>query len=372
MSSASEGRIRTAGLVSEAIRIGRAAPVTSIVTVTIAAAVCAVTLATTGQTVAAEQAVLARIDDAGTRLVVAVDDNGTAGIDTNAFDRIAALSTVDWVIGLGFAEDGRNSQIGRAAQPVPTRDLWGTIPDVIEINGRQPRPGEGLAGQDAVATLGLIEPVGSVDRGDAQIAIVGEFTAQDPLSEFNRSILTTPDPETDKTLRSVYVLAKRPQDVAGLTMAIPALLGADDPTQIRLETSATLADVRAAVAGELGRFSRRLVLGAVGVGLLLAGFVVYTSVTLRRQDFGRRRALGATRGDIVALVATQYTMSALAGVGIGTTTGLYLVNRWTGAPPDWTFATAVATLILITTLIATIPPALIAAYRDPVHVLRVP
>lgn len=372
MSSHSDLGIRTGTLLSEATRIALATPVTSVVTVIIAAAICVVILGTTGQTVAAEQAVLARIDDAGTRLVVAVDDSGTAGIDAGAVDRIASLSSVDWVIGLGFVEDGRNSQIGQAAEPVPIRELWGTIPDVIVINGRQPNAGEGLAGINAVATLGLTLPIGGLDRGDTQIAIVGGFTAADPLTDLNRSILTTPIPQTDATLRSVYVLAKRPQDVWGLATAVQSLLGTHDPTQVRLETSSTLADVRATVAGELGRFSRRLVLGALGVGLLLVGFVVYSSVTQRRQDYGRRRALGAARVDIIALVATQYSISAVVGITVGTGLGLYLAHRWTGSSPDWRFAAAVATLTLISTLVATVPPALVAAYRDPVRALRVP
>jgi hypothetical protein len=69
----------------------------------------------------------------------------------------------------------------------------------------------------------------------------------------------------------------------------------------------------------------------------------YSSVTLRKQDFGRRRALGATRTNIVTLVAVHYFPVA-----------------------------AIATLALIVTIIAALPPALIAAQRDPVRVLRVP
>lgn len=366
------GAIRPLALVSEAVRIAVSAPVASSMTAVIVAAVCGVILVTTGQTVAAERDVLARIDDAGTRMVIAIDDQGDAGIDPEAVERIAALSTVEWVIGLGYARDGRNANIGPASDPVPIRALWGTFPEVISINGRMPNVGEGIAGSQAVAALGMTLPVGAVNIGDAEIAIVGGFSATEPLATLNRSILTIPDPDATALVRSLHVLAANPRDVAALSHAVASLLGADDPTAVRFETSATLADVRVAVAGELGRFSRRLVLGALGAGLVLVGLAVYSSVTLRRQDFGRRRALGATRSTIVALVAIHYTLVAAAGIAIGTVVGSYLVTRWTNTPPDGEFTLAVSVLTLLATLVATVPPALVAAYRDPVLVLRVP
>jgi hypothetical protein len=97
-----------------------------------------------------------------------------------------------------------------------------------------------------------------------------------------------------------------------------------------------------------------------------------SSVTLRKQDFGRRRALGATRTNIVTLVAIHYLLVAAIGITTGISIATIVTIRWTDAPPDTTFTTAIALLALIVTIIAALPPALIAAYRDPVRVLRVP
>lgn len=366
------GAVRPMALISEAARIAFSTPAASLVTAAIVGAVCAVILVTTGQTVQAEQDVLGRIDDAGTRLVVAIDDRGTANIDPHAVDRIAALSNVQWVIGLGYAQDARNANIGSAATPVPVRTLWGAFPDVIAINGRAPKIDEGIAGDLATRTLGMSVPVGGVDVEGIQIAIVGGFVANKPLQDLNRSILRAPPADDTTPLRSVHVVATSPREVAGLTTAIAMLLAADDPTAIRFDTSQTLADVRAAVAGELGQYSRSLVLGALASGLALASLAIYASVTLRRQDFGRRRALGATRMTIVALVTTHYALVAMPGIAVGVATGTYFFVRWTGAAPDVRFSIAVAILTLLATLVATIPPSLFAAYRDPVRVLRVP
>ncbi len=290
------------GLISEGVRIAWSSPVASVMVGLIVAAVCAVILATTGQTVRAEQDVLARIDEAGTRTITAVDDQGTANIPVTAVDRVAELSGVEWVVGFGFAIDSRNSQLGRGGTPVATRVVWGELPDVISVNGRLPEPGEALVGPAAQTTLGLAHPVGGIDLDDDQAPVVGGFDASDPLTFLNPTILLAPDPGVADvaTLRSVHVLADSPEKVATLTPAIAAVLGAQDPTGVRFETSETLAQLRAAVAGELGHFGRNLILATLAASLLLTALVVYGSVTLRRQDFGRRRALGAGRATITA------------------------------------------------------------------------
>ncbi len=295
MFSRSERHITLGGLVGEAGRVAVATPVGSALIGLIVAAVCATAIATTGQTVRAESDVLSRIDQLGTRVVAAFDDQGTAAIDPASVERIGSLSTVDWVMGVGFAHDGRNANIGPAATPVPIRTYYGELPDIVHLDGRQPRPGEVIVGDQAAATLGLILPVGGVDIDATEASIVGGFHADDPLGDLNHTMLAAPNANNEKTLRALYVLADNPADVATLTGAVAALLGAKQPAAVRYETSETLAELRAAVAGELGRYSRRLVVAALAVGLVLVAIVVYSTVTLRRQDFGRRRALGATR-----------------------------------------------------------------------------
>ncbi|MEN8040687.1 MAG: FtsX-like permease family protein [Actinomycetota bacterium] len=373
MSSRSDTRMGTLSVVSEAWRVAVSAPVASGMLLIVVAAVVGSILATTGQTVRAEQDVLARIDEAGTRLIVVSDVDGSGHIPNDAVDRIAALSRVDWAFGVGYAVDARNSAIGNGATPAAVRTMWGGLPDVIDTNGRTPQPGEAIAGIVAADTLGLAVPVGGIDTRDIQLAVVGGFTASDPLQGLNTSLLAEPGPEAaDALVRSVYVLAETPDDVALIADAVPTVLGAEDPFAIALETSETLADVRAAVAGELGRFSRSLIAAVLAAGLILTTLIVYASVTARRQDFGRRRALGATRGVIVGLVVTQTTLLTTIGIAIGTAVGTALTIRWTTQLPDTEFLTAIASLTLLASIIAATPPAVLAAWRDPVHVLRVP
>ncbi len=151
------------------------------------------------------------------------------------------------------------------------------------------------------------------------------------------------------------------------------MLDAADPTSIGVETSATLAGIRAAVQGELGEYGRQLV-----TLILAVGFVSWWRSTCTGRspsaaaNFGRRRALGASRTTIITLITTQTLLVALIGATLGTLIGGTLVRRWTDTPPDLPFSIAIATLATLTATIAAIPPALIAAYRDPVRILRVP
>jgi putative ABC transport system permease protein len=205
------------------------------------------------------------------------------------------------------------------------------------------------------------------------LAVVGWFDASDPLSFLDRSLLEAADPaDPDPVLRSIHVLADRPEQVAAVAEAVMAVLDPLDPASVGVETSEALAQIRAAVQGELGTFGRRLVLMVLGAGLVLVGLNMYGTVTTRRRDFGRRRALGASRGAIVALVTFQTAITGIVGAAAGTLIGGGVVWRLTGDPPDLQFAFAVATLAVLATIAAALPPAAVAANRDPVKILRVP
>ncbi len=113
-------------------------------------------------------------------------------------------------------------------------------------------------------------------------------------------------------------------------------------------------------------------LGVLAAGLLLVALTLIGAVSQRRRDFGRRRALRASRSTVVALVLLQTSAAALVGVAAGGVAGLVLVNRLAGSLPSPGFTFGVVVLTLLTALLAAVPPAVLAAYRDPVRILRVP
>lgn len=376
---------RPVALAGEGVAIARSQPVATVVTALVVAAVCAVILLTTGQSAAAEARVVARIDSAGTRTLVLSDPNGQAVINADSVAAVRALSGVRWVIGLTGVSDVRNTALGDAGRPVAARTIYGDLPTEINLNIGPPPPGTALAGQAALDQLGATHPAAGIAGTTYDTAVIGIFHAAEPLAFLNTSILiasTLDDPadealpgtrpSTQGTLSELYVMVDRVDDVERITRAAPTVLRADNPNAVLVTTPQQLVDLREVISSELGDSSRRAMLLVLAVGLVIVALTLAGAVSQRRRDFGRRRALGASRTAIVALVITHTAVGALIGLLIGGTAGVLGVWRLAGSLPTVPFIAGVAALTLLTALLAAIPPATLAALREPVRILRVP
>ncbi len=356
--------------------MARTQPIASTVTTIVVTAVCAVILATVGQSAAAEARILATIDDAGTRTIVISDPTGRAVLHPDSVQAVQSLSGVDWALGLGPVTDVRNAALGSAGRAVPARRAYGSIPVAVRVvGGRAPAPGEAIASQAGLPILGSQRPAGGVRGEGIDSPLVGTFAAVDPLTSLDGSLLVwtaIAEREEGQTLRQLVVVASSVDSVGSLIATIPSVLHVDDRTQLRVATPASLLDLRSIVAADLANSSRQQLLVVLGVGLVVITVTLSGAVAQRRRDFGRRRALGATRSALVLLVITQTAIAAMVGVVLGTTTGLLAVGRLAGALPPLDFVAGVAILALFTAILAAIPPGLAAAFRDPVRILRVP
>jgi putative ABC transport system permease protein len=362
---------RTAALCAEAIRIARSQPIASAVTAAIVAAACGVIVATTGQTVAIERDVLRRIDSAGTRTIVVEDIDGGAELAPGAVRRIEAVAGVEWAVGFGPARDVHVAGL-EGAQSVPIRGYFGTLPPLITTSGGPHGRGTALVGSSAIADLGLATAAGSVDPvadNRPRIGVVGWLQAEPPLDFLNRALLTVAT--DDESVVRIVVLVRSAEDVPQVEAAIRAVLDPADPASVAIRTSEALVQVRAAVQGELGTWGRNLIALVLGAGLVLTGLNVFGVVTTRRRDFGRRRALGASRLDIILLIGLQTIMTAALGAAFGVLAGSLIVQQVLGTAPAPDFSVAIAVLAVTATAVAALPPALIAALRDPVRILRV-
>lgn len=203
-----------------------------------------------------------------------------------------------------------------------------------------------------------------------QMAVVGWLSADAPLDFLNRTLLTVADPEV--TVTQIILLAESAEQAPDLVGAVGAVLDAADPSSVAIRSSDALVRVRAAVQGELGTWGRNLVGLVLCAGLVLTALNVLGAETTRRRDFGRRRALGASRLDIMILVTAQTVLTAIVGATAGVLIGTAVVRQILGIQPEMDFGLAVAVLAVIAATIAAMPPAVIAAYRDPVRILRVP
>lgn len=113
-----------------------------------------------------------------------------------------------------------------------------------------------------------------------------------------------------------------------------------------------------------------LVLAAIGLYSVIA-----FGVEQRRQELGIRLALGARPADVVRMVVGQGLGFALAGVSIGAGIALF-AGRWlepllfSQSPYDVRVFGAVALLMLLVAVIATMRPTWRAAHVDPTTTLR--
>jgi putative ABC transport system permease protein len=127
------------------------------------------------------------------------------------------------------------------------------------------------------------------------------------------------------------------------------------------------------------RFYLRLVLMLAGTGLALAmlgiyGVIAYF-VTQRTPEIGLRIAMGAGRPEVVRMVIGQAVRMALIGIVIGVPAALMLTGVMSTLlyeiePTDPMTFVAVAALLVLTTILASLVPSARAARVDPLVALR--
>lgn len=374
------GEPRPTTLLREGLAVTRSALGASITLAVIVAGLCIAVFATAGRAAAAERQVADRIEQTGTRLVTVQYTAPTGTFDPQLVTRAAALSQVSWAFGLGPASDAGLALMDGQGRAVPARSVYGSPPPDLPVTvGRWPAPGEAVVTATSQVSTGLTHPAGAILYRDQPVAVVGQvdptgtLTALEPYILVNPATTEVPGATGSDTagVTTLYVLADRAADVLAVQDSLQQLIGIDNTTTFTITASQTLADLGIAISGELGTAGRAQSVGVLGAGVLVIALSTYAAVSSRKRDFGRRRALGASRGAIIGLVLTQVAIPALAGAVVGTAAG-WLFTQIIGATPSWTFALAVAVLAVTAALAAAVPVSWAAARRDPVRILRIP
>lgn len=204
-------------------------------------------------------------------------------------------------------------------------------------------------------------------RGDT--AVVGQFQFVEG-STLGENLGLRVGTDRDQITRLI-VVATRFRDVTSLETTLRSVIGVD-PTDIQVSSTAEFEAALAAIAGEVGRFNRSITLISVSIGMIFLSLIVYGILQGRRRDFGRRRALGASRSLLVAMVTLQTLVVAIPGSITGALLGWIVAANLSGSEPSASFAFDVTVLGLLAVIAAAIPPATVASFRDPVTALRVP
>ena len=365
---------RFTAMMREAATSALAAPVASILTVVMIAGMCAAVLLTSGRTVGAEQSVMSSIDSEGTRSII-VRADGEAGLDAGVLERIRHLDGIEWAGAFGLATDVQNAAFPGGTK-VPLRLAYGDDWSTLGLPEPLPAPGGiAYASPFAAEQLGLTDHIGQVVApGGAGYGVGGNATVPDHL-RFLEPVLIAPQPATTGTpdpISVLVVIAERPDLVAPVSSAVTSVLAVTDPSKITLETSEDLATLRALIEGQLGSFGRTLTLGILALTAVLAAAILYGIVMLRRKDFGRRRALGASQGLIITLLLTQTALLAVIGAAFGSAAALSVLAATGDPSPGWAYTLGVGILAVGVAIVAALLPALAAARREPITELRVP
>lgn len=365
------------GLVREALAAIRTQHAVTAVTVLLLAASSFTVVTTAGRAAASQAAVLSTIDARGTRTILVQAKGAVEGVDEQFLATLARVADVEAATGFGPVTD-----VTAAANPdgprLGVRQAYGVI------GGRlltQPEPGPAgvllWTSPAASRVVGLPPGAGSVRAVDGgEYLISRSLEVPDYLSGFEPLAVIPATPRepgaAPRPVSTVVVLTRSPESVGVVTTLITRLLREAPPDQLTIQTSEGLAALRKAVGGEITRGSRGLILGVLGAAALTSALTVFGYTMLRRKDFGRRRALGATRMTIVLLIALQVMLTAAFAAALGVGVALaYQALRHQPVPPAG-FSAAVAIAITALATLAAVLPATLTARRDPVRELRVP
>jgi len=362
-------------IAGEGVAIAKSQALATVATALVAATVCVAVLLTAGLAAANEARVLATIDTADTTTVVLSDPTGEGRLYADTIPILKAISTVEDVVGLGKATDVRNVYLGDAAEAVAARTYWGDLPSDVVTVGRLPVAGEAMAGSAAVTTLRAAAPATYVRGRSLEAAVVGAFEATGSLAFLNDSVLVAAPLRVEEssvpTMHQVLLRVTTVADVDPLVSHLRGLVHADNAGRLVIESPAALLELRSVLSSQLSADARRFMVAVLAIGLTIVVVTQLAAVAQRRRDFGRRRALGASRSTIVVLVVVQTAVGSGLGVIVGAVVGSTLALRMGGQVPPPLFVLAVSVLAFLASIIASLPPATLAARTDPVRILRV-
>ena len=357
-------------VLQEAARSAWANKVSSVLVALVVGGMCFAALNTVGRNAANQAALEAAFDSQGARSLTITESGSQGFLNTATLQAVSNLDQVAKVGGLGTTIDVVNGAI-TGTPLVPLRPLRGDWHQLAPLQtGRMPQPGEAIIGIDALQTLRMEQASGFVaTKAGRQFPVVGAFKAAAPFDDLNNGLIT-PSDESDALLQ-MRVLVTSFQDLSATQSAISRIMGAQDPTTMTVESGRSLVEQSFTVTHVAAGFGRTSFLLILAIGALFVGAVVFSDVLIRRRDLGRRRALGCSRSALVQIVVAHATTAAIFGALLGSTISVTISAHAKNSVPI-TFATAVAILSIFTCAIAALPPAIYAAHRDPVRVLRTP
>lgn len=365
----------------EAYQSALSSKVPSLLTMVVVAMTALAITLTLGRLEGLQRELLASIDDAGTRSITYRIEAGDA-FDSAAVARIARLEAVEWVVGFGPPVDAYNVRVTdgpRAAiRPMYVLDVepLGINETALEA-ARASAHGEHVVygDEDTLRALGLRDGFGGMRSTTGEtFTVSGTLNVPEAMRDTNH-LLVSPRRIRDgdqASVTSITVVADRPEAVRLLDSVALHQLGVDDVSRVTRDTSEQLATLRGELGGQLQAWSYALVLGVAAVTIVLETLLLNGFVMLRRKDYGRRRALGASQALIIQLVVAQTLLVAIVGATLGVGIAWFVLAFNAAPVPDVEFLLGTWVLSVASGGLGCLLPAAMAARREPLAELRVP
>lgn len=368
-------RLDHRAVLRESVASALSQPVASVLTIIIVSSMMVTALLTTGRTVAAEQRIIETLDAVGSRAIV-VRADPSAGLTADALQNLDALADVEWFGGFAASRDASstaNPDGARVAVRVAYGSRWSEhgLPDAAPTTLSAQEP-SAYASKAAVDALGMVDGAGSVTTVDGlHYGIGGELQTPEFLAGMEPLVLV-PGSDDNATLVLLIVIAERSEAITSVTNGVRAVLAVDDPSLVSVDNAESVAQLRQVIQGQFGAFGRELMLLLLAVSAVLVAVVLGGLALIRRKDFGRRRALGASRSLIVALVMYQALALSLLGAVLGAAAAVAVLVAGGNRLPGPSFIVATAVLAVAAATLAAVIPGLVASRRDPIKELRTP
>jgi hypothetical protein len=355
--------------------IGHAArrKILTLIAIAISTVMAAAIVILTGTATGRANLLVRTLQDAPARSVTIRTNSGTSPALSAVAKYLAALPGVEQAVAATNTESvtakalhDPNTSIGYLRIDV----LTGPSP-VRLTSGRNPNPGEVTLSAGGAKMLRVSQPLtAGLANSNTEVPIVGTFDVDGmgPIPDLMRNAAVGAAPES-ASYATIIVLARQPADVGTIVKAINSLV--PDRKTMTLEYEARSADIERLIATSGNQNTAAVSLGIVSVGALVQTMTALLSAILQRRENARRRALGFTRSQIIALTSTESIILALAGAVIGVLLGAIRLNT-RQLPISSSQIAATVGLLAILALAASLPGGAAAAWQDPAKILRVP
>jgi putative ABC transport system permease protein len=171
-------------------------------------------------------------------------------------------------------------------------------------------------------------------------------------------------------MKYLYVKLANYQAVPIVQSLLFAMLKPVNSQDIKI-MSADASGIQAGIEQSMGGFANFVLIMVLGLGIVLISAVTLIEALMNQKDIGRRRALGASKFYISALLVVRGIVVSTAGVFIGVSVAtVYLYNAYSAIPGS--FLAAVGALVILIGSIGSVIPSLILVNKDPLRAIRTP